>query len=73
VVIALAVAAPALVEVTGLSVADLPWLATVLAAAGVVARVCQSDAGERLLGLLGLATPGSDRSGIDDSTEDSLS
>jgi hypothetical protein len=57
VVLALAVAVPVLVETTGLTAEQAPWLGTVVVVAGVVARLMQSDAVEQLLRLVGLATP----------------
>lgn len=57
VLLALAVALPVLVETTGLTVEQAPWLGTVLVVAAAVARVMQSDVAEALLRRWGLATP----------------
>jgi hypothetical protein len=57
VVLALAVAVPVLVQATGLTVDQAPWLGTVIVVAAAVARVMQSDAVESLLERFGLATP----------------
>lgn len=57
VLLALALAAPVLVQTTGLTVEQAPWLATVLAGAAAVARAMQSDFVEALLEQWGLATP----------------
>lgn len=57
VLLALAVAVPVIVQATGLTVDQAPWLATVLVVAAAIARVMQSDVVEGLLGRFGLATP----------------
>jgi hypothetical protein len=60
VLLALAVAVPVIVQATGLTVDQAPWLGSVIVAAGIVARVMQADAVEALLEkVLGgsLATP----------------
>lgn len=61
VLLALAVAAPVLVDQLGLDTTALPWLGTVLVAAALVTRVSQIDAVEQFLqGVLGgslAATP----------------
>lgn len=57
VLLALAVAVPVIVQATGLTVDQTPWLATVLVAAAAFARFMQSDVVEQLLERFGLATP----------------
>lgn len=57
VLLALAVAVPVIVQATGLTVDQAPWLATVLVAAAAFARFMQSDVVEELLERFGLATP----------------
>lgn len=56
VLLAVALFLPVLLDATGLRPSDVPWLAGVVAVAGVVARVMQSAAFERLLALVGLGT-----------------
>lgn len=63
VLLALAVAVPVIVQATGLTVEQAPWLTSVIVAAGIVARIMQTDAVEALLEkILGgsLATPPAD-------------
>lgn len=57
VLLALAVAVPVIVQATGLTVEQAPWLGTVLIVSGIVARVMQLDAIENVLKPVGLATP----------------
>ncbi len=49
VVLAVALAVPVLVSELGLTAEQVPWLATVVLVAGVVARIMQADAVESLL------------------------
>ena len=54
VLLALAVAVPVIVQATGLTIDQAPWLGTVVVAAAAFARFMQSDLVEQLLdGVLG--------------------
>ena len=67
VTLALAVTLPILLDQAGIDPSQIPWLATVVAIAGVIARVMQSPAVDAILEPLGLSkgVPGRHEAGED--------